>query len=131
MNTQHAITDHTRTTHRHRLRRRLTIAAAAVVIALTAGACQNAEMWKRCSPAADGDPFGRDGSYIVVCRNGHWAPVMTVSEYLRIKAGQQVRIAPVPHRPAHGSVPSAAPKLGPAAPGSGIGGFPPPPPPMR
>ncbi len=78
---------------------------AAIVVVATAlagvlSACQvNQTMWAACAPAEDGNPFGADSTYVLVCRNGHWEPIMTIGEYLRIRSGEWVEIAPLPQQP--------------------------------
>jgi hypothetical protein len=63
-------------------------------------ACQRGAMWTPCTPAADGNPFGVDDTYVLHCRDGEWVPVMTVEEYLRLRGGERgFPIAPVPTRP--------------------------------
>ena len=75
---------------------------AALGVALLAGlsACQTGvEMWGSCSPAADGNPTGTDGTYVLVCKDGTWEPVMTVDEFVAAARGEDVTIAPLPTRP--------------------------------
>lgn len=84
------------------------LALAATVLAVLAGltACQkDVTMWSPCQPAADGNPTGTDGTYVLACRNGTWEPIMTVVEWLAISSGKRVTIAPLPERP----TPPAAP----------------------
>jgi alpha-tubulin suppressor-like RCC1 family protein len=70
-------------------------------IAAAATACQvNQVMWAPCAPAADGNPTGADATYVLVCRNGRWEPIMTIQEYLRIRRGEWVIIGPLPQPPA-------------------------------
>jgi hypothetical protein len=56
-------------------------------------------MWSACSPAPDGNASGTDGTYVLMCRDGRWEPVMTVDEYLRTLRGEHVTIAPLPTPP--------------------------------
>ena len=66
-------------------------------------ACQTqAVMWEPCAKAADGNPWGTDGAYVLACNDGIWQPVMTVGEYLRLTRGEKFEIAPVPTRPGTG-----------------------------
>jgi alpha-tubulin suppressor-like RCC1 family protein len=105
-------------------RRRPKVLAAAVTALLTLAAvttaCQtNQQMWAPCAPPADGDPFGADATYVLMCRNGRWEPLMTIQEYLRIRRGEWVILAPLPQPPADDPPPPAEPPPPP----------PPPPPP--
>ena len=62
-------------------------------------ACQSGiTMWGSCDPA--GDPTGTDGQYSMVCQDGRWTPVMTVTEWVKIRQGENITIAPVPDEPA-------------------------------
>lgn len=107
--------------------RRVGVVLAGAAVALSLSACQSGTMWRSCTPASDGNPFGQDGTYILMCRNGEWAPIMTVGEYVRLRAGQSVTIAPVPHKPKQRSVAKPTPKI-PQVPTFPSGGQPPPPP---
>jgi len=62
-------------------------------------------MWEPCSPAADGNPSGTDGSYVLWCRGGSWEPIMTIQEYLALRRGEHPTIAPLPQRPPAAEVP--------------------------
>src|SRR6516164_7042069 len=74
----------------------LAIAAMAGIVA----SCQVGQtMWAGCSKAADGNPFGTDGTYVLNCDNGKWKPIMTVGEYLKIAQHKPVTIAPLPTEP--------------------------------
>lgn len=78
------------------------LAIAVIGTALLAGltACQTGvTMWSTCSPAADGNPTGTDGEYVLVCKDGTWEPLMTVEEYVALAQGRDVTIAPLPTRP--------------------------------
>jgi IPT/TIG domain len=70
-----------------------------VPLVMLLAACRSgAVMWERCDPS--GDPTGTDGQFTMVCSDGEWIPVMTVHEWIRVHAGEQVDIAPLPERPA-------------------------------
>ena len=80
-----------------------------VATAAAATACQtNQVMWAPCAPAADGNPFGADATYVLICRNGRWEPIMTIEEHLRIRRGEWVIIGPLPQPPAE-NPPAAEP----------------------
>ncbi|UDY34663.1 hypothetical protein [Dermatobacter hominis] len=82
------------------MRRTIAAAVAITITALVVTACQSqAVMWEPCAKAADGNPWGTDGGYVLACNEGIWQPVMTVGEYLRISRGEKITIAPVPTRP--------------------------------
>lgn len=75
----------------------------AVCATLLAGltACQTGvEAWTTCRPAADGNPTGTDGTYVLVCKDGAWEPVMTVKEFVAAARGESVEFGPLPSRPA-------------------------------
>ncbi len=83
------------------MRRVVAVAIALTVGAVVVTACQTqVSMWAPCTRAADGNPWGTDGGYVLACNEGIWQPLMTVDEYLRLSKGEQVTIAPVPTRPA-------------------------------
>ncbi|HMR95024.1 MAG TPA: hypothetical protein PKE05_05760 [Microthrixaceae bacterium] len=83
------------------MRRVVFVLATLVMASLAVTSCQNqAVMWAACAPAADGSPWGTDGTYVLACDGGTWKPVMTTDEYFRISAGQDVTIAPLPSPPA-------------------------------
>jgi hypothetical protein len=105
-------------------RRRRVLLFGVSVLALTAmAACQRGVMWTPCSPAADGNPFGVDDTYVLHCKDGEWVPIMTVEEYLRLRRGERgFTIAPLPTRPTVPEDPGDPPGLPPELP-------PPPPPP--
>lgn len=75
--------------------------AAAVLLGVLAAGCQvGSEMWGPCAVAASGDPFGTDGTWVLVCRGGTWEPVMTVDEFVRSGRGEHVSPRqPLPTRP--------------------------------
>ena len=73
-------------------------AAALLPLSLVAASCQtNQTMWAACT--AGNDPWGTDGTYVMLCHNGQWEPIMTVQEYLQIRQGKKITIAPVPTKP--------------------------------
>lgn len=107
------------------MRRRRFLRSAVIITAVTAlataAACQvNQVMWAPCAPAADNNPFGADSTYVLICRNGRWEPIMTIEEHLRIRRGEWVIIGPLPPPPAQ-QPPVEQPPANP----------PPPPPPPR
>lgn len=69
------------------------------LLAAVAGCQTPAELWQPCSPAADGNPTGTDGVWVLVCRNGTWEPAMTATEYARLLRGEKITIGPLPTRP--------------------------------
>jgi len=72
--------------------------ASILPIALFASSCQtNQVMWGPCT--AGNDPWGTDGTYVLACKDGKWVPVMTVQEFVAIKQGKKVTIAPLPTQP--------------------------------
>ncbi len=78
--------------------RRLVVFVGAAVLALTS--CQaGVSMWATCQPAADGNVTGTDGTYVLVCQNGEWTPIMTNAEFVAKSKGESVTIAPLPTRP--------------------------------
>ncbi len=91
-------------------RRALTVAAAIAVSAAILAGCQlNQVMWAPCAPAADGDPFVADSTYVLFCRDGRWEPIMTIEEHLRIRQGEWVVIGPLPQPPADNPPPQDPP----------------------
>ena len=73
---------------------------AVVPLLMVASACQvGVSMWTSCSPAADGNPFGTDGEYVLACQGGEWVPIMTIGEYLRIRGGMPTIIGSLPEQP--------------------------------
>jgi hypothetical protein len=82
------------------MRRSAAVVAMAVGLMVVASSCQTGvTMWTECAPAADGNVFGTDGTYVLACRLGEWVPVMTTAEYVAIRARQPVTLAPLPARP--------------------------------
>jgi alpha-tubulin suppressor-like RCC1 family protein len=82
----------------------------AVAAVAAATACQvNQVMWAPCAPAADGNPFGADATYVLICRNGRWEPIMTIEEHLRIRRGEWVIIGPLPQPPVENPPPAEPP----------------------
>lgn len=78
--------------------RKCLLAVLPIVVVLAS--CQTGvTMWGACSDAAGADHTGTDGTYVLLCRNGRWEPVMTVNEYLAIARRQPVAIAPLPTPP--------------------------------
>ncbi|MFN8052796.1 MAG: IPT/TIG domain-containing protein [Acidimicrobiales bacterium] len=74
------------------------LAIALLPLSLMVASCQtNQTMWAACT--AGNDPWGTDGTYVLFCRNGVWEPIMTVQEYLQIRQGKKITIAPVPTKP--------------------------------
>ena len=62
------------------------------------GSCRTGvAMWTDC--AGSDDKTATDSTYVLVCKDGTWQPVMTVGEFVRIKRGERVTIAPLPTRP--------------------------------
>lgn len=86
---------------RHGSLRMVALTAGLVAVALLAStACQvNQTMWSPCAASADGNPFGADATHVLFCRDGRWEPIMTIDEYLRIRRGEWVEIAPLPSPP--------------------------------
>jgi hypothetical protein len=80
---------------RHRILAALLAAAAVVTVSCQTGVT----MWASCTPAADGNTTGTDGTYVLVCKDGTWEPIMTVDEYVRMSRGERVTLAPLPTRP--------------------------------
>jgi len=79
--------------------RRLSLLVVIALAAVGLGACQTGvKMWNPCSPAADGNPGGIEGQYILWCRGGEWQPIVTVQEYLALRRGEHPTIAPLPQR---------------------------------
>ena len=69
-------------------------------LAVTLSSCQSpVVMWGSCSVAPNGDVTGTDGTYLLDCEHGTWVPVMTLNEFVRSARGENVQIAPLPHRP--------------------------------
>ncbi len=80
--------------------RTATVLVAVAAVGVLAAACQTGvTMWSACSPARDGNPTGTDGTYVLACRGGRWEPLMTVDEYVRLRQGRKLRIAPLPTAP--------------------------------
>lgn len=84
---------------RRAVRRNVVVAVVAVLAMVAAGCQAGVAMWSACSPASNGNPFGTDGAWVLVCRQGRWEPVMTVEEYLRIRRGEHVQRQPLPEPP--------------------------------
>jgi len=79
------------------MRRVVGISIAVVAALLVSVACQTGvQMWTACAPAADGNPTGTDGTYVLACRDGRWVPLMTVAEFMAKSRGQNPTIAPLP-----------------------------------
>lgn len=84
------------------MRRTIRIIGVLMTVTMVAvmAACQTERtMFTPCQAAADGDVTGTDGTYVLVCEDGEWEPVMTVREYLAMRQGRKVTIAPLPRRP--------------------------------
>ena len=72
----------------------------AVLALVAATACQTGvQMWASCTAPDGSIESGTDGTYVLVCSNGRWTPIMTVDEYIRRSQGQDVPIAPLPSPP--------------------------------
>ena len=56
-------------------------------------------MWEPCDESPGADRTGTDGVYVLVCRDGQWAPLGTVAEYVLASQGQPVTWAEVPAPP--------------------------------
>jgi hypothetical protein len=83
------------------MRRNVTVLAFAAIAGLLLVSCQTgATMWAACHSDATGNPWGTDGSYVLMCESGIWTPKMTVSEFVAVARGQHPTIAPLPPRPA-------------------------------
>ncbi|CAN5631732.1 hypothetical protein BH10ACT3_BH10ACT3_10220 [soil metagenome] len=77
---------------------------ALLPLTLLLAACQtDVTMGAVCSPG--GDPTSTDGTYVMVCRDGRWTPIMTAAEFVKIGRGEDVTIAPLPALPEVESTP--------------------------
>jgi hypothetical protein len=78
------------------------VVGLAVVVVLTSvvlASCQTGvTMWGACSSA--GDRTGTDGTYVLLCENGEWTPIMTVHEFVEISRGGHPTIGNLP-QPSH------------------------------
>lgn len=69
-------------------------------LAVVLTACQTGvTMWSPCTVPTDGNATGTDGTYVLVCTDGRWEPVMTAAEYVEISRGEDVTVAPLPEAP--------------------------------
>lgn len=82
---------------------------AIIPITLIAGACRTGQvMWAACEPGDN--PWGTDGTWVLVCRNGQWEPTMTAAEYAQLLQGKQVaNFTPLPTKPTTTTTTTAAP----------------------
>lgn len=69
------------------------------VVALISSCQQGVTMFAPCTAAANGDPTGTDGDYLLVCDDGIWRPVMTLDEYAQRLQGKNPTIAALPTIP--------------------------------
>ena len=81
---------------RPRTSRFLALAVALVLAVLASGCRPGQTMWNPCTPGTD--PTGTDGTWVLICRNGVWEPIMTVGEFIALKQGKPIAPAP-PSRP--------------------------------
>ena len=89
--------------------RRSAIAVAVAVTIVVAASCQTGvRMWAACTPSADGDRTGTDGTYVLMCKDGLWQPVMTVDEFIRSARGEKVAVKPTPVYPSGPVYPTPA-----------------------
>lgn len=72
---------------------------AIIPITLVAGACRTGQtLWAACEPT--NNPWGTDGTWVLVCQNGEWKPTMLVTEYVQLLQGKTVNpFAPLPTKP--------------------------------
>ncbi len=56
-------------------------------------------MWDPCSSAPGTDPTGTDGTYVLVCQNGRWEPLMTNDEFIARARGVDGPTASPPEPP--------------------------------
>jgi hypothetical protein len=74
---------------------------------LLATACRTGQtMWASCDTS--GDRTGTDGTYVLLCRDGTWQPLMTAKEYVEIRAGRKITIAPLPTEPTTTTTPATS-----------------------
>ena len=97
------------------MRRRLALCALLPLLVLVS--CQKGiTMWDACSTAPGTDPTGTDGTYVLVCRDGRWEPLMTNDEFIARSRGSDAPIAPLPQQTASPTssttTTTAAPPLG-------------------
>lgn len=82
--------------------RRLLLGLLPVIVVLAS--CQTgATMWAECDGSGDGT--GTDGTYVLICRDGRWEPIMTNAEFVALSQGEQLAVAPTPTPPL-GATPS-------------------------
>lgn len=78
------------------MRRTLITLFALLPLSLALAACQTGvSQGAACTPGS-GDPTATDGTYVMVCRDSRWTPIMTAQEFVRLARGEDVVIAPLP-----------------------------------
>lgn len=72
---------------------------ALVPLLLAVGCRTGVSMWDSCSVPPGADSTGTDGTYVLVCKDGRWEPIMTNDEFVAMAQQRPVTIAPLPVAP--------------------------------
>ena len=81
----------------NRARKTVLAASMLALVAVFGASCiTGVEAWDACDTS--GDRTGTDGTYVLVCDDGTWVPIMTVEDFVRVKRGEP-REDPVPSAP--------------------------------
>jgi len=85
-------------------------ALALLPLVLVLSGCRvGVTMWDSCSVPQGANRTGTDGTYVLVCNDGRWQPIMTNNEFIAILQDRSVTVAPVPQPPVQAPPTTTAP----------------------